>query len=134
MKVQLTLACLVALSGCIVVPTGTVAPTGAAASLQQGRERFTFPSTSTRATLAYSCRPGAEGGGTAARAASAHASFDRALAGFAAQQASVTMAAINSGQTGDALDADLKRAGDDFAARQRADLDSRYGCIPAGEA
>ena len=43
------------------------------------------------------------------------------------------MAAINSGRTGEALDADLKRAGDEFAARQRAELDSRYGCLPAGE-
>jgi hypothetical protein len=120
-----------ALGAC--VPTAIVAPSGGGAAPQTPRERFTFPSSATRATLAYSCRPGAEGGGTAARAAAAHASFDAALKGFAAQQASAASAAIDRGLTGDALSAELGRAGDSFAAGQRTDLDRRYGCIPAGE-
>ncbi|MFM2388958.1 MAG: hypothetical protein RLZZ437_513 [Pseudomonadota bacterium] len=119
------------LAGCVtVVPAAqTVRPASEAP-----RERFTFASSATRATLAYACRPGPQDGGTAARAAAAHASFDAALAGFAAQQASAATAAINRGLTGAALSAELSQAGDAFAADQRAGLDRRFGCIPAGEA
>ncbi len=132
MKVAaLVLGGLVAVSGCVAVAPSTPVRQAAA---EAPRERFTFPSSATRATLAYSCRPGAEGGGTEARAAAAHANFDAALAGFAAQQASAATAAINRGLTGAALSAELSAAGDAFAASQRSDLDSRYGCVPAGEA
>jgi hypothetical protein len=132
MKIASVVLCgLVALSGCVAVtPSQPVRQAAAEAP----RERFTFPSSATRATLAYSCSPGAQGGGTAARAQAAHASFDAALAGFAASQASAATAAINRGLTGTALSAELSAAGDAFAAEQRSSLDSRYGCVPAGEA
>jgi hypothetical protein len=131
MKVATMALCgLVVLAGCVTVaPT---APTVRPAS-EAPRERFSFASTATRATLAYACTPGPSGGGAQARAAAAHASFDAALAGFAARQASAASAAIDRGLTGEALSAELGRAGDAFAAEQRAGLDARYGCIPAGE-
>lgn len=132
MKIKSIVLCgLLGLSGCVAV--APAAPPVRAAS-EAPRERFTFASTATRATLAYACRPGAAGGGPAARAQAAHASFDAALAGFAAAQASAASAAINRGLTGAALSAELSAAGDAFAASQRADLDARYQCIPAGEA
>ncbi len=134
MKAALAAVCLVVLSGC-VVPSGTAAPPpGGAATIPQGRERFTFPSATTRATLAYSCRAGGDGGGPAARAQATHAAFDQALSGFAARQAAASIAAVNAGRTGESLDAELKAQGDAFAAQQRTDLDARYGCIPAGGA
>jgi hypothetical protein len=132
MKMAAVVLCgLAALSGCVAVAPS--APTRPAAS-EAPRERFTYPSSATRATLAYSCRPGSQGGGTEARAQAAHASFDAALAGFAARQASAASAAIDRGLTGAALSAELSAAGDAFAAEQRSDLDARYGCVPAGEA
>jgi hypothetical protein len=134
MKAAMTAMCLVVLAGCVVLPTGAVPPPSGGAVAPQARERFTFPSTTTRATLAYSCRPGAEGGGPAARAQATHAVFDQALSGFAARQAAASIAAVNAGRSGESLDAELKAQGDAFAAQQRADLDARYGCIPAGGA
>jgi hypothetical protein len=133
MKAAMTAMCLVVLTGC-VVPSGTLPPQPGPPAAPQGRERFTFPSANTSATLAYSCRPGAEGGGTAARAQSTHAAFDAALSGFAARQAAATIAAVNAGRSGESLDADLKAQGDAFAAEQRSTLDARYGCTPAGGA
>jgi ribosomal protein S9 len=132
MKIAAVVVCgMVGLTGCVAVaPTPPVRQ----AAAETPRERFTFPSSATRATLAYSCRPGAQGGGTEARAQAAHASFDAALAGFAASQASAATAAINRGLTGAALSAELSAAGDAFAAEQRARLDGQYGCVPAGEA
>ncbi len=131
MKSALTAMCLVVLGGCVVLPVGTVTPQSGGAVSQQGRERFTFPSTTTRATLAYACRPG---NGAAGRAQSTHAAFDAALSGFAARQAAASIAAVNAGRSGASLDADLKAQGDAFAAEQRSSLDARYGCIPAGNA
>jgi hypothetical protein len=133
MKIAALVLCgLVGVSGCVAV--APAAPTQQRAAADAPRERFTFPSSATRATLAYSCRPGAQDGGTAARAAAAHASFDAALAGFAARQSSAATAAIDRGLTGTALSAELSAAGDAFAAEQRSDLDNRFGCVPAGEA
>jgi hypothetical protein len=131
MKAALTAACLVVLSGCVVLPVGTVAPPAGGGTSQPGRERFTFPSATTRATLAYACTPG---GDAAARAQSTHAAFDAALSGFAARQAAASIAAVNAGRSGESLDAELKQQGDAFAAQQRSSLDARYGCIPAGGA
>ena len=128
---SLALGAMVVLSGCV-----TAAPPASTtrAAAEAPRERFTFASSATQATLAYACRPGAAGGGAQARAAAAHASFDAALGVFAAEQASAATAAINRGLTGAALSAELSAAGDAFAASQRSDLDARYQCIPAGEA
>jgi hypothetical protein len=131
MKAALTAVCMVVLSGCVVVPSGALPPPTGGAVAPQGRERFTFPSATTRATLAYSCKPG---GDAASRAQSTHAAFDAALSGFAARQAAASIAAVNAGRTGESLDAELKAQGDAFAAEQRSSLDARYGCIPAGGA
>ncbi len=131
MKAAITAMCLVVLSGCVVLPVGTVAPPAGGGASQQGRERFTFASTTTRATLAYACTPG---NGAAARAQSTHAAFDAALSGFVARQAAASIAARDAGQLGAAFDADLRAQGDAFSANQRAELDARYGCIPAGNA
>jgi hypothetical protein len=133
MKAAWGLLGLVLLSGC-VVPSGALPPPGGGAAPSAARERFTFPSTTTNATLAYACTPGANGGGPAARAQSAHAAFDAALSGFAARQAAASIAALNAGRSGESLDAELKAQGDAFAAEQRSSLDARYGCIPAGGA
>lgn len=131
MKLAAVILCgLVAVSGCVAV--APAAPVRQAA--EAPRERFTFPSTATRATLAYSCRPGAQGGGTAARAAAAHASFDAALSAFASGQEAAATAALNRGLTGSALSAELSAAGDRFASEQRSDLDARFACVPAGKA
>ncbi len=130
MKATMTVMCLVMLGGCVVLPSAAPPPPGNAVA-PQGRERFTFPSATTRATLAYACTPG---NGAAARAQSAHAAFDQALSGFAARQAASSIAAVNAGRSGESLDAELKAQGDAFAAEQRSSLDARYGCIPAGGA
>jgi hypothetical protein len=131
MKTALKAMCLVVLGGCVVLPVGTVAPPAGGAASQQGRERFTFASTTTRATLAYACTPG---NGAAGRAQSAHTAFDAALSGFVARQAAASIAARNSGQLGTAFDAELRAQSDAFRAEQRSTLDARYGCIPAGNA
>jgi hypothetical protein len=132
MRATPALICAAFLAGCVApVPASQGA---GVASNTEARESFSFESTATRGRLAYACKPGPAGGGPAVRAAAAHASFDQALAGFAAEQASATMAAINAGRTGAGLDAELKRAGDAFGAGQRGDLDRRFGCIPAGDA
>jgi hypothetical protein len=131
MKAAVMAVGLTLLGGCVVLPTGNIAPPPGGNVAPQARERFTFPSATTRATLAYACTPGS---GTAARAQSAHTAFDAALSGFAARQAAASIAAVNAGRSGESLDAELKAQGDAFAAEQRASLDARYGCIPAGGA
>ena len=131
MKAAVTAMCLLVVGGCVVLPTANIVPPPGGNAPPQARERFTFPSATTRATLAYACTPGND---AAARAQSAHTAFDAALSGFAARQASASIAAVNAGRSGESLDADLKAQGDAFAAEQRSTLDARYGCIPAGGA
>ena len=130
--VAIALSGLVMLAGCM--PAARTAPVAPRPAADAPRERFTFPSSATSATLAYACTPGSQGGGTAARAQASHASFDAALAAFAAGQASAASAAIDRGLTGAALSAELSAAGDAFAAEQRSRLDRQYGCIPSGGA
>ena len=131
MKAAITAMCLAMLGGCVVLPVGNIAPPPGSGVAPQARERFTFPSATTRATLAYACTPGND---AAARAQSSHTAFDAALSGFAARQAAASIAAVNAGRSGESLDAELKTQGDAFAAAQRSSLEARYGCIPAGGA
>ena len=120
---------LVALAGCVAQsPSPTAAPATAA------REEFVFASTLNSGSYKYACTPGAQGGGAAARAAATHAAFDQALAGFAASRTTAAAAALAAGRSGGALTAEMQAAGDTFAAEQRATLDARHGCVPAGQA
>jgi hypothetical protein len=123
-----TVAGLAVLAGCVAQsPTPRAAPAAAA------REEFVFPSTLSAGSFKYACTAGAQGGGPAARAAAAHAAFEQELASFSASQTTVAQAALAAGRSGDAVTADMKTAGDAFAADQRSKMDSQYGCVRSGQ-
>jgi hypothetical protein len=124
--------CGVAVLTACVAPSPT--PRAAPAAAAVAREEFVFASTRNTGSYKYACTPGAQGGGTAARAAATHAAFDQALAGFGASQTAAAAAALAAGRSGTALQAEMTSAGDAFAAEQRATLDAQYGCAPGGQA
>jgi hypothetical protein len=115
------------LAGCVGTPPTPRAQAPAAAD----RQEFVFASTLNSGSYKYACNPGAD---AATRAQATHAAFDQALAGFAASRTAAATAALAAGKSGDALTVEMRAAGDAFAAEQRTALDTRYGCVPAGQA
>jgi hypothetical protein len=121
---------LVLVSGCVA---GGPARVAAPAAREAAREEFVFPSTISAGNFKYACTAGAQGGGPAARAAAAHATFEQELAVFSASQTAIAQASLAAGRSGETVTAESQAAGNAFAADQRTKLDSQYGCVRAGQ-